>query len=283
MACLQPYFIQNPKPFSQRDRYKSVPCNKCEKCLKRRSSQWIFRLKQQDKVHSIALFVTLTYAREFVPISANGFMTLNPDHHKNFMKLLRWNSRHKKRLIKYYAAAEYGEKFGRPHYHYIMFGADKEDILKSWSYGGVDFGDVSGASVGYVTGYVHKEHVVPVHKRDDRIKEFSRMSKGLGINYINERTLKWHHDDPDRFYVVESGSTKIAMPRYYRDKIYDEKQITTFSNKMKIVADENEAKLMDAFVLRTGSLKGYTRSKEEAIVQSFLHGNNSAKNRKQKI
>lgn len=282
MACLQPVFIQNKKPVSQKDRFISVPCGRCMKCLKRRASQWIFRLKQQDKVSSSALFVTLTYDTEFVPLTDNGFMSLSPDHHKNFMKRLRF-SHGRKSIIKFYMAAEYGSQFGRPHYHYIMFNADRDKIQQAWPFGLVDIGDVSGASIGYVTGYVHKEAVVPLHKRDDRVREFSRMSKGLGINYITENIKQYHYADLDRFYVVESGNNKVAMPRYYRDKIYTDEHKKRFASKMQIVADENEAKAMDAYVARTGSLKGYARSKEEAIVQAFLHGNNYAKNRTQKL
>ena len=46
------------------------------------------------------------------------------------------------------------------------------------------------------------------------------MSKGLGKNYINDM-IAWHYSDLfDRVYCPLPGGEKIAMPRYYKEKIY---------------------------------------------------------------
>lgn len=263
MACIAPIHIENPRPLSQEERFIPVPCGKCPNCLKRRAAQWIFRLKQQDKVSSSAHFVTLTYGEESVPISPNGFMTLRKTDVQKFFKRLR-KANGKRSIIKYYLAGEYGSTFKRPHYHIILFNARPEDVTASWQFGGVDIGNVSGASVGYVTGYVHKGKVVPEHKRDDREKEFSLMSKGLGLNYITQATKNYHWADPDRMYIVESGNTKVAMPRYYRDRLYIEEDVKRLGKKLRYKIEENEQKKMADFVRRTGSLKGYSLSLEEA-------------------
>lgn len=42
---------------------------------------------------------------------------------------------------------------------------------------------------------------------------------GIGLNYLTEPMLKWHRED-DRMYVIKDGY-KQAIPRYYRDKIFD--------------------------------------------------------------
>lgn len=263
MACISPIHIENKTPFHRQERFLPVPCGKCPNCLKRRAAQWIFRLKQQDKISSSAHFVTLTYGEEHVPLSPNGFMTLNKDDVQKFFKLLR-KKNGRRSTIKYYLAAEYGTTFKRPHYHVILFNALEKDVREAWKHGGVDIGQVSGASVGYTTGYVHKGKVVPEHKRDDRQPEFSLMSKGLGLNYINENTKKYHWDDPTRMYIVESGNTKVAMPRYYRDRLYIEEDIKSLGKILRYKIEEKEQKKMSDFVARTGSLKGYSLSLEEA-------------------
>ena len=55
-----------------------VPCGKCPDCVKKRTSQWSFRLRKQAEVSTSAYFITLTYDTEHVPITPNGFMTLKP-------------------------------------------------------------------------------------------------------------------------------------------------------------------------------------------------------------
>lgn len=49
------------------------------------------------------------------------------------------------------------------------------------------------------------------------------MSKGIGANYLNERTIKWHKQKlEERMYLPLKGGKKAAMPRYYKDKLYKE-------------------------------------------------------------
>lgn len=267
MPCIGSFYIKNKTPFRRDQQYIQVPCNKCPECIRRRASQWIFRLKQEDKISTSAYFVTLTYDPQYVPITPNGFMTLDKPEVQRFFKRLR--KAHPNVKLKYYLAAEYGSTYKRPHYHIILFNADEKLIAPNWQLGYVDIASVSGASIGYVTGYINKGKIIPEHKRDDRQPEFSLMSKGLGQNYLNEDTIRYHHEDPDRFYVVESGNSKISMPRYYRDKIYTEQQRESYAKTILPIIDQQEQQRIRDYILRFGSLDGYTRSKEEAIKQRY--------------
>ena len=49
-------------------------------------------------------------------------------------------------------------------------------------------------SIVYTMKYISKKSQIPVHELDDREKEFALMSKRLGENYINDKTIKWHRD-----------------------------------------------------------------------------------------
>lgn len=160
-----------------------VPCSKCPKCRARRISSWSFRLMQEDKVSESAHFITLTYGNTHVPITNRGFMSLAKDDVQKFFKRLR---KQQDKLypdakpIRYYLAGEYGDKRKRPHYHAIMFNAKLELIQPAWQKGEVYYGTVSEASVGYTMKYISKPSQIPMHKNDDRLKEFALMSKGLG-------------------------------------------------------------------------------------------------------
>ncbi|QCS37346.1 replication initiation protein [Tortoise microvirus 89] len=161
--------------------WNTFPCGKCPECLARRTSGWSFRLMEESKRAESAHFVTLTYAT--APVTKKGFMTLCKKDVQDFFKRLRYYLG-KDVKIKYYVVGEYGTRTLRPHYHAIIFGANYYGIEKAWSLdnkriGLVHYGVVNGASVGYTLKYMSKPSKIPLHKNDDRVKEFSLMSKGL--------------------------------------------------------------------------------------------------------
>jgi len=237
-------------PFHVKDKftgeYIPVPCSKCPPCKKRRTSGWSFRLVKEGERSLSALFVTLTYNTETVPITENGFMNLDKADVQKFMKRLRKLSKQK---LKYYVCGEYGTKRMRPHYHLIIFNADKEKVEQAWTLerrplGQIYIGDVNEASIGYTLKYMTKKGKIPMHFNDDRQKEFSLMSKGIGSNYLTKNMIKWHKNDIEkRMYCNILGNKKIAMPRYYKDKIYTEFDKIRISNYIKEKAEIEENKL----------------------------------------
>ncbi len=224
-----------------------LPCGKCPPCKKRRTSGWSFRLKKEGERSNSALFITLTYDTEYVPITKNGFMNLDLTDLQKFFKRLRKRTNEK---IKYYAVGEYGSTKKRPHYHIILFNANKEHIIDSWTIdhkpiGSVHIGDVSSASIGYTLKYMCKESKIPMHQNDDRKKEFSVMSKGLGQNYLTKQMIKWHKADlNNRMYVPIEDGKKIAMPRYYKDKMYTEQEKDKINQHMGNLDELNYKKLI---------------------------------------
>jgi len=224
-----------------------LPCGKCPPCKKRRTSGWSFRLTKEGERSNSALFITLTYDTEYVPITKNGFMNLDLTDIQKFFKRLRKRTNEK---IKYYAVGEYGSSKKRPHYHIILFNANKEHIIDSWTIdnkpiGSVHIGDVSSASIGYTLKYMCKESKIPMHQNDDRKKEFSVMSKGLGQNYLTKQMIKWHKSDlENRMYVPIEDGKKIAMPRYYKDKMYTEQEKDKINKHMGNLDELNYKKLI---------------------------------------
>lgn len=221
MACDTPFWVL-PKGATQS---VPVPCGRCPPCKKRRVDGWVFRLLQEEKRSSAAKFVTLTYAPHSVPVSSHGFMTLDKSDLQKYFKRLR------KALpgvnIKYYACGEYGSQNHRPHYHAIIFNvADDNAIFHAWSLDGkaigqVQIGTVTGDSIAYTMKYIDNSTWKMKHGRDDRVPEFAVMSKGLGDNYVTPAIIDYHHDDYSRLYLTVPGGFRVAMPKYYKDRIYN--------------------------------------------------------------
>lgn len=224
MACITPF----PAWLPLQGKHVPVPCGKCPDCKGRRASGWSFRLMQQEKIAMTSEWITLTYDTKHVPITRNGFMSLSKRDVQLFFKKLRKAQGSDSACaglppIKYYAVGEYGTNNKRPHYHIILFNADKRFIQNAWGKGHVYYSQVTGASVGYTLKYMMKEGKIPMHKNDDRIPEFALMSKGIGENYLTPAMVTWHKKDLDnRMYVTTKQGQKVSMPRYYKMKIYDE-------------------------------------------------------------
>lgn len=239
--CLSPLTTKN----RYTDETCTFPCSKCPECRARRASAWSFRLMQQEKTSISSYFVTLTYDTLTVPITKTKRTTLCKRDVQLFFKKLRKAQRKANidRSIKYYLCGEYGERTQRPHYHIILFDANIETMvnvndhlklkysnfdgkteihIKQWDKGHATIGQVTPASVGYTLKYISKPKTVPMYKGDDRLPQFSLMSKRLGFNYLTDEMIKWHTSDiKNRMYCVMLDGIKLSMPRYYKDKIYN--------------------------------------------------------------
>lgn len=199
-----------------------VPCGKCPNCRKRRVSGWSFRLMYELKNWDMAHFITLTYATDHVPITAKGFMSLCKRDVQLFFKRLR-KAHGRNHRLRYYTCGEYGGTTFRPHYHALVFNVNIELIQPAWGLGNVHYGHVESASIGYTLKYMNKPGKIPLHANDDRAPEFALMSKRLGANYLSDAIRNYHRADlANRMYLTTLDGVKLAMPRYYKLKLYDE-------------------------------------------------------------
>lgn len=229
----------SPVQVKQKDQSPAyVKCGKCYVCQQKRVSSWGFRLVKHSELYTNGLFITLTYDNEHIPISKNGYATLNKGQNSDltaFFKRLRKLIPKGEQKITYYACGEYGTKNKRPHYHVILFGATWELVEKAWvtdsrgkklrePLGAVYFGTVEGASCGYVLKYLCKPKSVGLHQRDDREPEYSVMSKGIGLNYLTPQMIRYHHADLENRVCIHYDQKKISMPEYYKGRIYNSEQ-----------------------------------------------------------
>jgi len=276
MKCDSPYYVST----GTREKVP-VPCGKCPNCKKRIVSEWSFRLEQEDKRSELSLFVTLTYDTRTIPITANGFLTLDKQDVVKFMKRLRKNTGKK---LKYFAVGEYGSQRQRPHYHVLFFCSDDsitaDEILDSWQLGAVHVGQVSSASVRYTCKYIDKPGRIPMFVRDDRQREFRLMSKHLGEGYLTSAIVDYHRLDDSRLYHVLPGQgIKTPMSKYYRNKIWDQNERNLQS--LHIAEKVEEQEWMEEQQWRSKHPRGnyleYLEKRRKARYQKFY---NSQKVRK---
>jgi hypothetical protein len=231
----------------------NVPCGKCLACKKRRASHWSFRLNEEAKTSLSACFITLTY--EKAPISENGFQTLVKKDYQLFLKRLRKKCPTNK--LKYYACGEYGTNTHRPHYHAILFNLPKslierpQIIADTWTKGHIHIANNNQLTINYVVGYITKSNFQRFNTHDDRLPEFSLMSKGMGLGYLSN-AMKKYYKDREIFCIVRESGQIISMPRYYKEKIFDklelkkmykkyiEEQETNFEEMFNSGKDEHE-------------------------------------------
>lgn len=280
-------------PFYKKETGLSFPCGKCYPCKARRVSGWSFRLMQEAKRSDSALFITLTYNNDTVPITSKGYMTLNKRDVQLFLKRLRIYSvrskktralpkassllsknnkqktpqkNNKKQIlktkIKYYLAGEYGGKTDRPHYHIILFNSNFDHVEATWLKGDVHYGELSEASAAYTLKYISKDTRIPLHKNDDRQPEFSLMSKGLGANYLTPEIISYHQKGGiDRFYLTAPGGHKLAIPRYYKRKIWPDIEVIN-QNGEKIYKTNMQLQLIGNQFFEN-AIKNYTEKNYE--------------------
>ena len=192
-----------------------VPCGRCIACRINKQQEWSVRMLYELEVAKKAVFATFTYSNEFLPAD----LSLRPDDLMLFWKRLR---KRLDRKIKYFACGEYGGRFGRPHYHAIIFGMDILDdddmasLRASWPFGFVHCGTATVQSMKYVAKYIFKKYGGDreVSEYDGRVTPFQRVSKGIGLTFA----LKEGDKIKQRLFVSVNGA-KVPVPRYFRSKL----------------------------------------------------------------
>lgn len=146
----------------------SVPCGQCDGCRLERSRQWAVRCLHEASLYERNCFITLTYADVHLPSDGS----LDKSAFQKFMKRLR--KRFPAERIRYYHCGEYGELYGRPHYHACLFNFDFPDkalwtmrkglpawrsavLEELWPFGNSEIGSVTFESAAYVARYIMKK------------------------------------------------------------------------------------------------------------------------------
>ena len=177
MKCLNPIKLHD-----KLGKLVEVPCGHCYQCKKTRAKEWAFRLMCEQLDHKSAIFITLTYAPEFitnVPYAPPPYYaTLYPKDLTDFFKRLRFYLGERK--FRYYACGEYGGETKRPHYHCIIFSKmpgdlketittkkgykqyESQIIQKIWNKGIIRISKLEKPLICYITKYMLKNNIFSV-------------------------------------------------------------------------------------------------------------------------
>ena len=219
MRCTNPISVKNG----------IVPCGQCMACRLNYGKEWSIRIMHELKKYDDAIFLTLTYDDEHLP----KFGSLVPDDVTKFLKSLRQYLEPKQ--IRYFYAGEYGDKFGRPHYHLILFNVSNREgcfhltqqkpgefigNCDFWKHGLIYIGKVTEDSACYVARYTTKKikgkGAKKWYEEHNLVPEFARMSRrpGIGADFCDKFS-----DELIQHNSVISKGKEYGLPRYYKKRL----------------------------------------------------------------
>lgn len=249
--------------FNVRDGYEDspvvIPCGKCVGCRLERSRQWATRCMHEASLYDMNCFLTLTYNGEHLP----------EDNSIHVRELQLFWKRLRKAIpehIRYFACGEYGSKFGRPHYHAVVFGwwppdaqiharTKNGDLLYTsqllndiWQNGFVIIGTVTFESCAYVARYIMKkqlgsnidpERYVNLDTGEVKEKEFVIMSRKPGIG---QEWIRLYAPEVLTNGWIYANGHKSQIPKYYKNQLekLDEKKYLQLKGKSAKLAVSRE-------------------------------------------
>lgn len=246
--CLYPRLIKNRKYVANKKNGGNIPpvldlrtlmvpagCGKCIECKKQKAREWQVRLQEEIRHDKTGKFVTLTFSDESIKELSKEIKNLDGYNLDNEIATLatrrfleRWRKKYKK-SVKHWLVTELGGNGTENiHMHGIIWtNENAKTINEIWKYGFTWVGDKENE--GYVNEKTINYIVKYVNKTDEKHKEYNSKiltSAGIGKKYIERPDSKkniYKGKDTKETYTTRQG-IKLAMPIYYRNKIYTEQE-----------------------------------------------------------
>lgn len=223
------YYCVNPVTGDMLPMYIKVPCGKCKSCLmsKHIDMQYRLLLENIDEIDGngiYSVFVTLTYSNDNLPF--NG---VSKRHCQLFFKRLRKNTGWK---FRYALFSEYGDQYGRPHYHAIIYFARSEnmsgdrideietEIRNAWQLGFIHVKTTHVNSFKYISKYLCKSMQIPQSYRNPTFYLASRSAGGLGCPALSNADFRQQMECKDSFHFLINGKMiKVKVPSNLQKKL----------------------------------------------------------------
>ena len=239
--CLYPQYFKNPKylpnkknkgrpPICKDKRLLYIPakCGCCIECRKEKQREWRVRLEEELR-SNLGYFTTLTISPEGIKkIEEKTGLKWEENPNEIATKALRlFLERARKetgKSIRHWCVTELGEERDRIHLHGIFFGQKSAELIrKHWKYGFIFIGGYCNSrSVNYMTKYMLKVDV-----KHPEFKQIVLTSPGIGAEYMDRLDYLWQKQNYKKIdvatYTFRNG-VKMAMPKYYKDKIFTERE-----------------------------------------------------------
>lgn len=197
------------------DELVGLPCGQCIGCKVARAREWAVRCRLESFEHRHTSVWTLTYD------DAHRAPDIAPAVLSGFLKRVRYFLAPQK--VRFFASGERGDRFGRPHYHAILFGVRRGDpsVQRAWP-NGLAYHDVaSDEAMAYVAGYVAKKLIDDVVDEVDADgvvleKPFRLMSRRPGIAAAARRR------NPRAFRENVANGTGVQPAPLYLKKLWQD-------------------------------------------------------------
>lgn len=249
---LQRFFNVMTQDYEERD----VPCGQCLHCRMTKINEWTTRMRCQSATYNHTYFITLTISSDAPDevLRAHNYTMSNINVNKKwqptpitldkrtlqlfFKRLRRYNNIP---TLSYYAVGEYGHKYGRPHYHAILW-CDEEITAKmieaAWQLEGIPFGQIdfndlnengtlSSSKANYAFKYVCKY----LQKQDFSFEKLPTYKFHLVTDYYLNNQLITLYNEKINEYVP-------CFAHYYPKDYSDE-----YSDYGKFVLEESRSDL----------------------------------------
>lgn len=257
--CLYPRLIENrkykankknggdvPPVKDERVKYVPVGCGKCIECRKQKSREWQVRLHEEIKQNKNGKFITLTFSDDAIAAITEK---LQIQHREGNIEMpvgydldnaiatyavRKFNERYRKRFkvaLRHWLVTELGHQGTENiHIHGIVWTDENYNTIKRlWNYGYIyprteeeqKLVYTNARTVNYIIKYVHK-----IDKDHPNYKSKILTSPGIGNRYtqtIDATKNKFKGIETNETYRASAGN-KIALPTYYRNRIYTEEE-----------------------------------------------------------
>ncbi|QCS37073.1 replication initiation protein [Tortoise microvirus 49] len=236
-------------------RFIDIPCGKCLECQKTRQRNTVIRLREEfkDTSNKMAMFFTLTYEEENVPIATyevKSFDAWNEGKTVTCRVLYRRDVQlFVKRVRKYcedhmngmkirvFYCGEYGPKTLRPHYHGIIFFPEFVDAYKfksvlqsKWSKGYVTAKKCDDNASFYVSKYTNAVVANSDFFRNlpREFRPFRVSPKHMGLAYLTEAKIKYFREQYDLnnyeaicyTFIIKDKPVRVPLPPPFLKKIF---------------------------------------------------------------
>ncbi len=170
------------------------------------------RLLYELQRYPNSIFVTLTF-------DESSLRRFEDDPNKSLSLFLDRVRKRYGKQVRHWFVAEYGSKRGRLHYHGILFDIDinNEDLADLWKYGNTFVGYANEITAKYIVKYLTKDDTKG-YKKAPRVVS----SKGIGESFL--QTADCALLKKQMATCFEKNGYKVPIPRYYLDKMYNERE-----------------------------------------------------------
>lgn len=235
-----------PAICDNRTMYVPIGCGNCIECKLKKAREWRVRLMEDIRTNTNCKFVTLTFSDKSIAQLTEKIVTesicnkmpvktgYELDNELATKAVRLWLERYRKehkKSIRHWLVTELGHKGTENiHMHGIVWNVELKELEKHWQYGWVWKGkQYKGRTINYVNEQTINYTVKYVNKIDAKHKNYRSIvltSSGIGKNYIKRVDAiknKYKEGNTNEAYRTRNG-TKLALPIYYRNKIYSEEE-----------------------------------------------------------